>query len=302
MNVSYEGYRVFYYVAICGSISKAAEELIISQPAVTFQIKSLEEKLDITLFIRSKKGVTLTEEGKVLFDYVKKGIESFINGENALTNLRDLDYGTIRIGASTTVSKHVLIPYLAKFHEIYPNIEIKIVNTLTTTLIKELRSGNLDILFLNLPMKETKDLNIRKILDVQDVFVGNKKYYDLTKGSVMLDDLGNYPLIFQKSPSNTREYLDSYLNENNKKLKTSIEVVSYNLIMDLVTAGFGIGYATREFITSELHNKSLYEIEVFPHIPQRYIGIATLNHTIPNFCVKKLIALISENINNGSHI
>lgn len=298
MNIDYEYYRVFYYVATNGSISKAAAELLISQPAVTFQIKTLEEKLGITLFVRSKKGVTLTKEGKVLYAYVKRGIEAFTNGENALTNMRNLDYGIIRIGASTTVSKHIVMPYLAKFHENYPNIEIKIVNTLTNELIKELRNGNLDILFLNLPMKESKDLKIKKISDVQDIFVSNKKYYDLTKGSVNLDDLPNYPLIFQKSPSNTREYLDDYLKKNNKKLKPSMEVVSYNLIMDLVIAGFGIGYATKEFIKSELKKKDLYEIKVNPKIPKRYIGIVTLNHTIPNFCVNKLINLIKEDYNN----
>jgi len=115
MNINYECYRIFYHVATSGSISKAAEELLISQPAVTWQIKSLEDQLGITLFIRTKKGVILTDEGKVLFNYVKNGVESFINGENALTNLKNLDYGIIRIGASTTVSKHVLMPYLEFF-------------------------------------------------------------------------------------------------------------------------------------------------------------------------------------------
>lgn len=294
MNINYESYRIFYYVALMGSISKAAEELLISQPAVTWQIKSLEEQLDLTLFIRTKKGVILTDEGKIFFEYVKKGVESFTNGENALTNFKNLDYGTIRIGASTTVSKHVLMPFLTIFHEKYPNIDIKIENALTETLLSQLRNGNLDILVLNLPMKETKDLKITKILDVEDIFVGNKKYYDLTKGSVKLEDLDKYPLIFQKSPSNTREYLNNYLKSNNKKILPKMEVVSYNLIMDLVAAGFGIGYATKEFISFELENGSLYEIKVSPRVPKRYIGIATLNKTIPNYSVKKLIDLMIE--------
>lgn len=294
MNINYECYRIFYHVATSGSISKAAEELLISQPAVTWQIKSLEDQLGLTLFIRTKKGVILTDEGKILFDYIKKGIESFTNGENALTNLKNLSTGIIRIGASTTVSKHVLMPYLAKFHEEYPNIEIKIVNSLTENLLKDLRNGNLDILLLNLPMKETKDLKITKILDVQDIFVGNKKYYDLTRGNINLNELNNYPLIFQKNPSNTREYLDTYLKNNNANLKPKMEVVSYNLIMDFVAAGFGIGYATKEFIASELKEKKLYEIKVTPKVPKRYIGIVTLNKTIPNYSVKKLIDLMTH--------
>ncbi len=292
MNINYESYRIFYHVATCGSISSAAEELLISQPAVTWQIKSLEEQLGITLFIRTKKGVILTDEGKVLFEYVKNGVENFSNGENALTNLKNLDTGTIRIGASTTVSKHVLMPYLTKFHEEYPNIDIKIVNSLTENLLKDLRNGNLDILLLNLPMEEAKDLKITKILDVQDIFVGNKKYYDLTKNISSINDLNTYPLIFQKNPSNTRKYLDNYLKTNNISLKPKMEVVSYNLIMDLVAAGFGIGYATKEFISQELKNKTLYEINIKPKIPKRYIGIVTLNKTMPNYSVNKLINLI----------
>lgn len=294
MNINYECYRIFYHVATSGSISKAAEELLISQPAVTWQIKSLEDQLGLTLFIRTKKGVILTDEGKILFDYIKKGIESFTNGENTLTNLKNLNTGIIRIGASTTVSKHVLMPYLAKLHEEYPNIEIKIVNSLTENLLKDLRNGNLDILLLNLPMKETKDLKITKVLDVQDIFVGNKKYYDLTNGNIDLNKLNNYPLIFQKNPSNTREYLDTYLKTNNANLKPKMEVVSYNLIMDFVVAGFGIGYATKEFIASELKEKKLYEIKVTPKVPKRYIGIVTLNKTIPNYSVKKLIDLMTH--------
>lgn len=294
MNISLDLYRLFYVVAKEGSISKAANILFISQPAITLQIKKLESELGVSLFTRTKHGVVLTEEGSVLFEYIKSAIDNIINGENALSNLRNLDSGIIRIGASTTVSKHVVIPYLEKFHEMYPKIEIQIVNSLTTNLLKELRNGNLDILFLNLPMDENKDLKIIPITDVHDIFVGNKKYFDLTKGKISLEELNNYPLLFQKMPSNTRAYLNNYLKANNTDLKPQLEVVSYNLIMDLVSAGFGIGYATKEFIKSELEKKELYEIKVEPSIPKRYIGITTIDKKTPNYSVKKLIEMITR--------
>ncbi len=293
MNFNLDLFRVFYIVASNGSISKAAERLYISQPAVTFQIKNLEEQLGIGLFIRTKHGVILTEEGKVLYEYVKIGIESFINGINTLTNLKNLDNGILRIGASTTVSRHVLIPYLETFHENYPNIDIQIVNNLTNNLLKDLRNGNLDILILNLPMEEQKDLKIIPVTDVQDIFVGNIKYYKKTKGKIKLEDLNNYPLLFQKSPSNTRNFLDNFLKNNNVKLNPKLEVVSYNLIMDLVKAGFGIGYATKEFIKNELKDKTLFEIEIYPKVPKRFIGIVIMNKSIPNYSVKKLIDLMN---------
>ena len=230
-----------------------------------------------------------------MFDYVKSGIESITNGENALSNLKNLDSGVIRIGSSTTVCRHIVMPYLEKFHELYPKIDIQIVNNLTSNLIKELRNGNLDILFLNMPMNENKDLKITSLIDVQDIFVSNKKYYDLTNGKLSLKDLNSFPLIFQKLPSNTRTYLNNYLKDNNVDLKPQLEVVSYNLIMDLVKAGFGIGYATKEFIKTELENNSLYEIEVVPKVPKRFIGIATIDKKTPNYSVKKLIEIMTNN-------
>lgn len=294
MNINYESYKIFYYTAINKSVSKAAEILLISQPAVSYQIKTLEEELGITLFVRTKKGVTLTEEGEILFSYVKKGIEAFTNGENALTNLKNLDYGNIRIGSSATVSKHVLMPYLEKFHKTYPNIEINITNNLTEELLKDLRNGNLDILILNMPMAEYKDLSIKKIMNVQDIFVTNEYYYKKINGSINLKDLNKYPLLFQKKPSNTREYLDKYLKENNTILTPKMEIVSYNLIMDFLKIGFGIGYATKEFIKPELANKELYELDIIPKVPKRYIGIVTLKQRIPNFSVNKLIDLMTK--------
>jgi len=298
MNVNYELYKIFYYVTKYQSISKAADILLISQPAVSYQIKTLEEELGITLFIRTKKGVTLTDEGKALFSYVEKGVDAFINGENALTNLKNLDSGIIRIGSSTTVSKHVLMPYLEKFHKKYPNIEITITNNLTENLLSDLRNGNLDMLLLNLPMKKTKDLKIEKVADVQDIFVTNYDFYQKINGKINLADLNKYPLLFQKKPSNTREYLDHYLKDNKVELTPKMEIVSYNLIMDFLKIGFGIGYATKEFIKSELGNKELYELDVVPKIPKRYIGIATLKQTIPNFSVNKLVYLMTHKDDN----
>ena len=208
-------------------------------------------------------------------------------------NLKNLDVGIIRIGSSTTVSSNVLMPHLELFHELYPKIDIQIVNNLTSNLLKELRSGNLDILLLNLPMSDHKDLKIIPVIDVQDIFVGNKKYFNLTKGKLKLEELANYPLLFQKRPSNTRVYLDNYLKEGGVQLMPKLEVVSYNLIMDMVKHGFGIGYATKEFIKDDL-DKKLFEIEVTPKVPKRFIGIAIMNKAIPNYSAQKLIDIMTK--------
>lgn len=294
MNISLDLYRIFYVVAKEGSISASANILFISQPAITFQIKKLEEQLGVSLFTRTKHGMILTDEGKVLFDYVKNGIENINNGENALSNLKNLDSGTIRIGVSTTICRYILIPHLEKFHEKYPNIDIQINNNISNNLIKELRNGNLDILMLFSPSTENKDLKITPITQVQDIFVGNKKYYELTKEKTNLNSLKSFPLIFPNSSSNSRIYLNKYLKDNNVDLKPKLEVVSYNLIVDLIKAGFGIGYVTKEFISDELKNKTLYEINITPSISKRTIVIATMDKKEPNYSVKKLIEMIKQ--------
>ena len=294
MDISLDLYRVFYIVAKEGSISRAANVLFISQPAITFQIKKLEEQLSVSLFTRTKHGMILTDEGKVLFEYVRNGIENISNGENALSNLKNLDSGTIRIGVSTTICRYILMPYLEKFHEKYPNIDIQINNNISNNLIKELRNGNLDILMLFSPATENKDLIITKVKEVQDIFVGNKKYYDLLDKSTNLKNLKSYPLIFPNSSSNSRIYLNKYLKDNKVDLNPKLEVVSYNLIVDLIKTGFGIGYVTKEFIKDELDNKSLYEIKITPSIPKRTIVIATMNKKEPNYSVKKLIEMINK--------
>ena len=294
MEINLDLYKLFYTVAKEGSISSAAKILYISQPAVTLQIKKLESQLGISLFTRSKHGVILTDEGKVLFEYVKNAIDCFNNGENALSNLKNLDSGTIRIGVSTTICRYILMPYLEKFHATYPKIDIQINNNVSTNIIKELRNGNLDMVILFAPQAENKDLIITPIKEVQDIFVGNKEYFNLPKEKISLQDLEQYPLIFPSSTSSSRAYLDKCLKDNNVDLKPKLEVVSYNLIVDLIKTGFGIGYVTKEFIMNELDNKTLYEIKIKEDIPKRSIVIATMDKKEPNYSVKKLIELICK--------
>ena len=282
-----------HFIAKSGSLSSAAKTLFISQPAITLQIKNLENQLGINLFTRTKHGVILTSEGKILFNYIKSGMECISNGENAILNLKNLDTGTIRIGVSTTICRYILMPYLENFHKKYPKIDIQINNNISNNLIKELKNGNLDILIMFLPL-ETKDLNIIPIAEVQDIFVGNKKYYDLTKGKINFKDLKEYPLILPSLSSSSRIHLNKYLKENNYAINHKLEVVSYSLIVDLIKAGFGIGYATKEFIMNEL-NKTLYEIKVNSNIPKRTIVIATMNKLEPNYSSKKLIEIITKN-------
>ena len=190
MNIDFELYRIFYVVANHCNITKASEELNISQPAVSKSIKNLEEKLGGQLFIRTKRGVVLTEEGKEFYNYIKQAIEYINNAENKFTDLINLETGCIKIGISTTLTKEFLLPYLEEFHSLYPKIDIQIITNLTSDLMPKLRNGLIDIVILNLNDKNYgNDIDIIKCRKINDCFVVNNKYKDyLIKNSLKSED------------------------------------------------------------------------------------------------------------------
>lgn len=295
MEINYESYKIFYTVAIYGSISKAADALYISQPAITKCIQKLESELEITLFNRSPKGVTLTENGKIFFDFIKNGVESFMNGEHKLTSLKNLDSGVIKIGASATVTKYFLLPFIEKFHELYPNIDISITNHLTHTLISLLKKGSLDLLIVNLPTENDSTLKITPCCTLHDCFAGNFNYTNQIKKKISIKELiENYPIITQKEPSNTRNFLNSIMIKNNIDFHPKFEIVSYGLVKDFGKIGMGISYITKEFATDELENKLLFEIPIKEKIPERALGLVLPKNTITSFATQKLIDLILQ--------
>ena len=296
MNIDLEYYRTFYVVANTGNITKAANVLHMSQPAVTQAIKKLEESLNGTLFVRTKRGVNLTEEGKEFYKYIKQAMGFISSAENKFAELTNLEVGTIRIGIGTTLTKEFLLPYLEQFHNDYPHIKINILTYLTTELIPMLRNGLVDIIIMHLPFKASEDIEIIKCRDITDVFVVNKSYVDLVGKEIPLDELNKYPLILLSTPSNTRVFLDDFASEKGVILRPSMDLASYNLVVEFTKIGLGIGFATKDYITKELEDKTLYELKVVPEIPKRGIGIAIKKNGIPNFATQKLIKIITANI------
>ncbi len=295
MNIDFELYRIFYVVANHCNITKASEELSVSQPAISKSIKSLEEQLGGQLFVRTKRGVILTEEGKEFYNYISHAIEYINNAENKFTDLINLETGCIKIGISTTLTKEFLLPYLEKFHYLYPKISIQVVTDLTSELMPKLKMGLIDIIILNLNDKNYgNDIDIIKCRKINDCFVVNNKYRDLTIKEISLKELNNYPLILQSKGSNTREFLDNIARDNDVVLKPNIELASYSLVVEFSKIGLGIGYATREYIKEAIKNGELFELKLKEKIPSRYIGIALSKSHVPNFSAKKLIEIITK--------
>lgn len=287
--------KYFILLHFIGSITKAANSLYISQPAITKTIKKLEAELGITLFNRGPKGVILTENGKIFYEFIKNGVESFINGEHKLTSLKNLETGTIRIGASTTVTRYFLLPFIEKFHNEFPNIDISITNSLTTRLLSDLKKGSLDLLVVNLPTANDDSLIITPCATLQDCFAGNLSYKEKISKEISLEDLvTNFPIITQKEPSNTRAFLNSLMAKNNISFHPKFDIVSYALVKDFAKIGMGISYITKEFAKDELENKLLFEIPIKEKIPKRNLGIVLPKNTITNFATEKFIELITN--------
>lgn len=295
MNINFELYRIFYVVANHSNITKASEELNISQPAISKSIKNLEDQLGGNLFIRTKRGVILTEEGKEFYNYIKQAIEYINNAEKKFTNLINLETGYIKIGINTTLTKEFLLPFLEEFHSLYSKIDIQIITGLTTELISKLKNGLIDIVILNINNKDYgNDIEIIKCQKINDCFVVNSKFKELINKEISLKDINNYPLILQKKGSNTRDFLDNIAKENYVILKPNIELASYSLVVEFSKIGLGIGYVTKKYIQKELKNKELYELNIKEKIPSRYIGIALSKNHLPSFSTKKLIEIIEK--------
>ena len=287
--------KYFILLLFIGSITKAANSLYISQPAITKTIKKLETELGITLFNRGPKGVVLTQNGKIFYEFIKNGVESFINGEHKLTSLKNLETGTIRIGASTTITKYFLLPFIEKFHNQFPNIDISITNSLTNRLIADLKKGSLDLLVVNLPTQNDDTLIITPCSTLQDCFAGNLSYKKKILEEISLEDLvTNFPIITQKEPSNTRAFLNSLMEKNNISFHPKFDIVSYALVKDFAKIGMGISYITKEFAKDELENELLFEIPIKEKIPKRSLGIVLPKNTITSFATEKFIELITN--------
>ena len=285
MNVDLELYKVFYVVAKNKHMTRASEELHISQPAISQSIKKLEDQLGGTLFLRSNKGMELTEEGKMFYEYVKGALELIGNAENEFTSFKDLSNGEIKVGCSTTLTKLILMDALENFHKDYPNININIVNGLTSNLINDLKLGKLDFVIFNESNVKENNLYLEKIKELKQGFVYNPDYY--TDNVKTFSDLNKLPLILQNGESNSRKLLDYIALQKHVKLIPRMEVVSQELISEFANIGLGIGFVIIDLANRNF--KNLKELEINKTIPNINVYLALNKSVLLTFASKKFL-------------
>lgn len=272
MNIQTELYRTFYYVAKNQNISKAAEALFVSQPAVSKSIKKLEHELGCQLFIRNARGVQLSKEGEMLFEHVKKALEELAYGESLIEKIKAFEHGTVRVGVSNTLCKHYLIPYLEAFHEAYPAIKIVVINNTTHKTLELLDHGAIDFGVVSLPAKD-KGYQVTELMKIHDIFVVKKGLYEHLYTHPNLSVLENYPLMLLEPDNNTRQFLNTFFIKNDLTPHPDIEIGSMEFLIDFAKIGLGIASVIREFVLEELESGLLVELPLSPTPPARAIGI-----------------------------
>ncbi|MDD3221660.1 MAG: LysR family transcriptional regulator [Clostridia bacterium] len=269
-------YRIFYTVANTGNISQAAKQLYNSQPAISKSISRLEESLGVTLFSRSSRGVTLTEEGRILYEHIRIAFEAIDSGEEKVRRMNDLDIGSLHIGASNTLCKFILIPYLSSFIEKYPNIKIYISCQSSNQTLELLDSGKIDIGLVAHP-GTLKGLDFYSLGTIQDIFVASPAYLEHLELSA--EELSTGPKLFEKATlmlldkhNMTRQYIDDYMTANHLPMNNTIVATSMELLIEFAKIGLGVGCVIKEFVKKELEENKLQEIPLDIPIHRREIG------------------------------
>lgn len=279
MDINYELYKVFYHVANTLSFSEASKQLFISQSAVSQSIKVLEKKLNQTLFIRSTKRVQLTPEGEILLKHIEPAMNLIKQGENQLLEANTLNGGQLRIGASDTICRYYLIPYLKEFHRKYPNVHIKVTNQTSIACAKLLESGQVDFSITNYPNSGlTNTQNVRMVREFYDVFVAGEDFAELKGKKISLAELQKYPILMLDRKSTTSEFLHSMFQKHQLDLVPEIELSSNDLLIDLARIGLGIAFVPNYCIPE--NDQGLFAVDLDEKLPARQMVVAC-NENVP---------------------
>lgn len=298
MSVKLELYRVFKEVAEAGNITAAAQTLFISQSAVSQSIKQLEAELQTRLFARNSRGVTLTADGRMLYEYVRSAMGLLETGEEKLSQSRDLQMGHLTIGASDTVTSQFLLPYLDRFHRQYPAIHIQIISGRSHKVLGLLQSGKVDIAFASTP-QEGASLETFPCLATHSIFVAGAEYPCDFDHVYTLEEIARFPLILLERKASSRLYLEKYFLQNGLHLNPEIELGARSLLVDLAAIGFGVAGVTEEFVRREMESGRLRKLRTSFDIPPRSVDLCVLRDVPLTSAAQRFSDFIRESLRRG---
>ena len=290
MYISYDYYRVFYYVAKYGNITQAAKLMLNSQPNLTRTIKNLEAELGCALFSRSNQGMRLTPEGKRLYEHIKIAYEHIEMGEAEITDSRSLRSGSVYVAASEVALRCLLLPVLKKYRLRYPGIHIRISNHSTPQAIAALKGGTADIAVVTTPTVRSASLAERVIRPVNEVAVCSPYFSSLTGRQVSLSQLTNFPLISLGEDTKSFEFYSGFFSSHGLAYRPDIEAFTADQILPMVAADLGVGFVPEEF----LQNEDVNIIDLKEKIPERNIVLIKRKEQPLSVAAKELERLIEE--------
>lgn len=272
MDISFELYKVFYYVATTLSFSEASRRLYISQSAVSQSIKSLEQKLGRPLFLRNTKKVTLTPEGETLLHHVEPAVNLLYDGEQQLLNAPSQE-APLRIGASDTICRYFLVPYFKRFHKEFPNIHIKVTNATSQGCAALLHNNKVDFIVANAPNPGLTDKDTCHVIrEFQDIFVAGKRFFNLEEENLSLAQLAGYPVLMLDSSSTTSAFIQQLFLNHGLTLTPEAELSSNDLLLDLARIGLGVTVVPDYVLESR--KKDFYRLKIRESIPKRQLILA----------------------------
>ena len=289
MKTKLDYYRIFYETARFQSFSTAAQHLYISQSAISQCIHQLESDLNVQLFVRTRRGITLTNEGKILFLKVENAINSIDQGEKQLEKLRHLESGELKIAAGDTITTHFMLKYLEDYHATYPEIRIEMANSYSSQMLNLVKEGKADLAFVNMPLSDD-ELIIEPCLEIDDVFVCGPDFE--TKESYSWEEVAELPLILLEKHSSSRRFLDKNFKEKNIALNPQIEVAVHDLLIRFASIHLGVSCVIEQFAKVELEKGIVQRLSVNPPLPKRSIGCAYLKNAPLSYAAKAFVEMI----------
>ena len=296
MKTNLELYKIFYYVAKNGNITQASKELMVSQPAISKSIKTLESDLDTTLFNRKKNGVSLTNAGEILYNKIKKAMELILSAEGDLDSINNLEQGTINIGAGNTIMQRYLMPYIREFHNRYPHINVIVHTVVTEELIKRAQVGLVDLVFTHLPNTIPNNFEVKKVKELHDILVVNED--SIYKDKVITKkDLRTLPLILLPYRASNRKNFNKFCTANGIVVNPQMEIGNDLIIEECAGNGLGVGLVVKEYVESKLNNHELFELETAFEIEPKYLVCLIDKNRKNNTVINKFLELLQKDTN-----
>lgn len=275
MSVSYEYYKIFYYVGKYNSFNMAAKVLMNSQPNITRAMNILESELECKLFHRSHKGVTLTEEGKLLYQYVEAAHRQIEQGENALNAAKHLQNGQISLGVSVGINESLfhdmILPTLYEFHHKHPKIHIQIINESTPKLVSDITEGLLDLAIVTSISNTGKKLVITTLRTFQDILIAGPSYKKLQNHPISIRQINQYPLINLWHGTETYEFYNDFFASHGISFEPSIETSTTEQVLSFVMNDMGLGFISPEYAGQAIEEQKVYKIHLKEELPTRNI-------------------------------